>query len=329
MTKKCETLRNCMKISCQDARLVFLPFFNRSNHGSFQNYRDLLFLLLLLVFFQSCNQPAQGCRDINATNYDVTADEDCEDDCCQLPQLKIQFSHKIEQRVGNVDTVVNFKYNTSYILPASLTDTFSFQRIKCYFSNFRLIDMEGEEQQVNDRVMIDLEGEEPDSITIVDDVFLFDAGSANYTLGEFDLANTYEGLKFTVGLQSELLTTNPEIAPINSVFRPDSLNYEEGLGYIPQKYVFFPAPAPVPTPQPIPAPAADSAAFRIFEPVEMSLTTNPFALIRGFDGTLRMTVRYDQLFENIAFGTTNINDFRQKIVINLPNAVTLDSLDQN
>ncbi len=304
MTKKCETL-NRLKL----------------NHGGIYYHRDLLFFLFLSLVFQSCDEASQGCRNINATNYDVTADEDCEDDCCQLPELKMQFSHKIEQRVGGVDTLVNFTYNTSYILPASITDTFSFQKIKCYFSNFRLIDMEGEEVQVNDRLTIDLEGDEPDSITIVDDIFLFDAGSANYTLGEFGEPNTFEGLKFTAGLQSELLTTNPEIAPANSAFTPDSLNYEESVGYIFQNYVFFNG---------VDAPdLADSTVFQIFEPVEINLSTNPFALVSGFDATLRMTVRYDQLFENIAFETTSISDFREKIVINLPNAITLDSLDQN
>lgn len=225
MTKKCE-----------------IPNRLNLNHGAVLQHRDLLFLFLFLMFFQSCNQPTQGCRDINATNYDVTADENCEEDCCQLPKLKIQFSHKIKQRVGDVDTVINFKYNTAYILPASLTDTFSFQKIKCYFSNFRLIDMDGGEVQVKDRLTIDLEGEEPDSITIVDDVILFDAASVNYTLGEFDQPNTFGGIKFTVGLQSELFNTNPEIAPPGSAFIPDSINYETDLGYIPQKYVFFPNP---------------------------------------------------------------------------------------
>ena len=323
MTKKCETL-NLVNYSV-DWLIMLFKFMkvNIINQSTNQHHHRLPFLLLLLIFFQSCNQPTQGCRDINATNYDVTADEDCEEECCQLPELKIQFSHKIEQRVGDVDTVINFKYNTSYILPASLTDTFSFQKIKCYFSDFRLVDMNGGEVQVKDRLTIDLEGDDPDSITIVDDVILFDAASTNYTLGEFDEPNTFEGLKFRVGLQSELFTTNPEIAPANSAFTPDSINYEDDYGYIPQKYVFF---AGIDDPE-----VEDTTVFRIFEPVEMELSTDPFALVTGFDGTLRMTVRYDQLFENIIFDTetVNLNDFRQNIVINLPNAITLDSLDQN
>jgi len=304
MTKKCETL-------------------NRSNvnHGTYQEYRDLFFLLLFLFFFQSCNQPTQGCRDINATNYDVTADEDCEDDCCQLPQLKIQFSHKIEQRVGDVDTVINFQYNTSYTFPASPLDTFSFQKIKCYFSDFRLVDMDGGEVQINDRLTIDIEGDDPDSVIIVDDIFLFDAESTNYTLGEFDQPSTYNSLKFKVGLEPELFTTNPEIAPLNSVFTPDSINYEESLGYIPQKYVFF---SGIDDPG-----SSDSIVFRVFDPVEIELNTDPFAFVGGFDGTLKMTVRYDQLFDNIVFETAELNDFRQNIVSNLPNAISLESLDQN
>jgi hypothetical protein len=324
MTKKCETLNRIAYGFDWLVMLIKSQKINITNQSTNQQFHNLsfLFLIFTLFLFPSCNQPTQGCRDINATNYDVTADEDCEDDCCQLPELKMQFSHKIEQRVGGVDTVINFNYNTSYILPASLTDTFSFQKIKCYFSDFRLVDMDGVEVQVNDQLTIDLEGDDPDSITIVDDVFLFDAASSNYTLGEFDEANTFEGLKFRVGLQSELFNTNPDIAPVGSAFVPDSINYEEDYGYIPQKYVFF-----LGKDDPV---QPDSTVVRIFEPVEITLNSDPFALVTGFDATLRMTVRYDRLFENIVFDSMTVEDnFIQNIVSNLPNVFTLDSLDQN
>jgi len=279
-----------------------------------------VFLFFLFIFLQSCNQPSQGCRDIRATNYNVSADEDCEDNCCRYPELKIKFDHKIQQRVGETDTILNFNYNTSYLLTDFLLDTFSFQKIKCYFSNFRLVNTDGEEVSVTNQLAIDLEGENPDSITITDDIILFDAASPNYILGNFDQPNTYQMLRFTVGLQPELLTTNPEIAPANSVFTPDSINYETGFGYIPQKYVFF---------SKLEANPEDSTVYRSFNPIEMELSTDLFAIVTGFDATLRMTVRYDRLFENIAFRSTSLDNFRQNIVTNLPNAVTLDSLDQN
>lgn len=312
MTKKCVILNRKQKAFFLLNQKISIDFVKLNRKMPF-----FLFLFILSVF-QSCNQPSQGCRDIRATNYDVSADEDCEEECCQFPELKIKFDHKIQQRVGNTDTLLAFKYNTSYILPVSLTDTFSFQKIKCYFSNFRLVNMDGEEVQVTNKIAVDLEGEDPDSITITDDIILFDAASPNYTLGNFDQPNTYQTLRFTVGLQSELLTTNPEIAPQGTVFTPDSINYETEFGYIPQKYVFFPEPSDT-----------IGVIHRVFQSVPIEVSTDAFALVTGFDATLRMTMRYDWLFENIVFGSTDLADFRQKIVTNLPNAVTLDSLDQN
>ncbi|MFT7606827.1 MAG: hypothetical protein ACI8VT_004430, partial [Saprospiraceae bacterium] len=43
-------------------------------------YLFALFLSLLLII--SCKDRIDGCRDIEATNYDVSADDPCSDDCC-------------------------------------------------------------------------------------------------------------------------------------------------------------------------------------------------------------------------------------------------------
>ncbi len=274
----------------------------------------------LVILLSGCAEPSVGCRDIRATNYNVTADESCED-CCQYPQLKIKFTHRIEQRINDRDTLLPFRVNTPFFLPAAPADTVTFQSINLYFSDFKIIDAAGEEEQITDRVTLNIAGEDPDFIEVPNDFIIFRPGATDYTLGTFDKPATYEALQFTVGLAPQIKTVDPEedmTLPAALQIQNDSLLYDLDLGYFDQKYVYFSPPS-----------ASDSLVFTVNEPVEVRLESLPFSLVTGFDATLRMTVRYDLLFENIDPRTVTEPEFRSNIVSNLPNAFTLDSLDVN
>lgn len=278
------------------------------------------FILGIICLLQSCSEPSTGCRDISATNYNVTADEDCEDDCCEYPSLKVQFAQRILQNTEDSTITTNFAYNTIYTLPNNPQDSFIIQRIKAYFADFQLIDMSENTANITDQITVDLMDTEPASATVTDDIILFDASNSSaYTLGTFREPGTYQGLKFRIGLQEDILTADPDNAPINELrIQSDSLNYIPDVGYIAQRYLYFPDPL-----------AVDSTVVTIFDPVEIELITLPFAIVDGFDATLHLTVNYDKLFENISFPTSSAADFQSNIVINLPNAITLDSLEQN
>ena len=282
----------------------------------------LCFTLLLVL--SGCNEPATGCRDINAVNYSITADEDCDEDetdeCCIYPLLKLKFTHRILQTIDNRDTLVRFGLNTSYVLPAAPTDTFSFQSMSLYFSEFRLLTPEGNEVRVSDRAVADIAGDDPDSLAFINDILLFKPSATDYTVGTFNAPETYERLKFRAGLPPDLLTVDAEATEIDILQKqPDCLNYENSeVGYINQKYVFFPLPT-----------AADSTVFSVFDVPELSLTALPFHIVSGFDATLYLTVRYDLLLADIPLSGITEEEFRARIVSNLPNAFTLDSLLQN
>lgn len=278
--------------------------------------KPLIFLLLL----NACTETKEGCRDIRATNYDVTADEDCPDDCCVYPSLNVKFSQQIRQVVNGIDTLTPFGYNTLYLLPGNPTDTFTIQTIKWYMSDFRLVKGSGEEVKITDVIDVDLKTTNPDAAQVSGDIIIFDAGNtSSYTLGTFEGADTYEKLKFRVGLQEEILNANPETADFTALrIQADSLNYEEVNGYIAQRYIFFAPPS-----------EPDSTLVTTFVPQEVELTRDPFVIREGFDATLCLTVRYDLLFENITFGNTDQAAFLNNIVSNLSNALTLDSLEQN
>lgn len=276
-----------------------------------------LYLLWISFLALQCNQPTEGCRDVQATNYDVTADEDCEMSCCVYPTLTLQISPKIRQVIDNVDTIIAFSYDKQYALPDNLADTFSVQRIRAYLSDFRLISTIGDTHKISDTKTIELATGE--NVTLSDDFFLFDAGSSSYELGTFNEQDIYDKVKFNVGLYSELKGVNPDETMINRLKKiaPDSLNYDDTYGYIAQRYVIF-----------APHTAVDSTVLSVFNPQEIELPITPITFKSGYDGTLKMTMRYDKLFENVSFATLNVSD-TTNIVMNLANAITVDTLTQN
>ncbi|HMV23421.1 MAG TPA: hypothetical protein PKA71_03780, partial [Saprospiraceae bacterium] len=65
----------------------------------------MLFLSSVVLFFTACYQPKEGCLDINATNFDATADEEC---CCQYPVLQLKFKHFASgNEFSASDTILN------------------------------------------------------------------------------------------------------------------------------------------------------------------------------------------------------------------------------
>jgi len=70
---------------------------------------NLCIYILLLCILSSCYEGSDGCQDIRAVNYDLTADERCDDEpCCTYPV--------IEFRPDYAWDTLNFNLNTLYPL---------------------------------------------------------------------------------------------------------------------------------------------------------------------------------------------------------------------
>lgn len=102
------------------------------------NILFVCFALCASLILTSCYEHEKGCRDINALNFSVSADEDCDKNCCTYP---------------NVEFLVNFIYKNTVIdtnnyFPLADGDSIRLQSAKIFFSDFTFIDENGNSEPV-------------------------------------------------------------------------------------------------------------------------------------------------------------------------------------
>jgi hypothetical protein len=69
------------------------------------------YIFLSACLFSSCYEPVDDCLDRRASNYNVAADDAC-DDCCTYPDFRIQFMHVWDSiPVGTNDTFLDVSLN--------------------------------------------------------------------------------------------------------------------------------------------------------------------------------------------------------------------------
>ncbi len=106
--------------------------------------------LLIIVILSSCYESIEDCLDVDAVNYNVLADDACED-CCELPELTLQFSFLNGDKSLSIDLGDSIKLSEGkYIL---LEDFYFF------LSNIQLLSANGEPLDFEDDIRI-FEGEE-------------------------------------------------------------------------------------------------------------------------------------------------------------------------
>jgi hypothetical protein len=102
------------------------------------NILAVCFTFLASLIIISCYEHEKGCRDINALNFSVSADEECDDNCCTYP---------------NVEFIVNFIYKNSVIdtstyFPITAGDSIRLKSAKIFFSDFSFSDESGNREPV-------------------------------------------------------------------------------------------------------------------------------------------------------------------------------------
>jgi len=175
-----------------------------------RRFFNCLFLLTTYsLLFTSCFEPEDGCLNLNATNYDVTADENCTD-CCTFPTLNLSLRHVINL----VDTTVFFRYDSMYPVPENLTDSFSIERIRYFLSDVRLVKSDGEEVRVRDSINVDIDGQ----MILIEDSFVKADRDLFRTveIGTVITQGNFNRLRFRVGLIEDHLGIDPNSVPAES-----------------------------------------------------------------------------------------------------------------
>ncbi len=238
--------------------------------------------LLFVVLLTSCYERQEGCLDLQATNFDVAADRPCAD-CCTYPSLQLSPLHRVIP-ADQPDTSFVFSYDSAYAVAPFEQDSFRFQSLFFYLYDFRLKGGEGELEVSDAFSWYDAAGQKH---TGKDDYVLIDAGSSSrLTIGELRAAGQFDSLIFWVGLPPEIrqadITRMPAGHPLN--FRSDSLNWEEGTGYIPLRLALYRDAGQL----------QDSTVLRVFEPLRIGLSANAgaFEVVQGSDAVLKLQFNY-------------------------------------
>lgn len=271
--------------------------------------RSLLFCFLpfVPVIFIACGEPRKACLDIEATNFDAAADEDC---CCEYPQLRID---SLLPRFG---TLV-WKPDTAY--EYSPGKWFRMKSIVYYLSDFQLF-QNGVAIPVSDTLTFQTWGPGGDTTqtTLTDDIQLVRRTSTAYEVGTFRPPGLFESLQFRVGLPSAAQAVIPALAPAGHPLQIQAENLWRGrdTGFVALQIVL--------TRDTLPGAQADT--ILIGRPDWENITVKKDGAYwheGGYDFRLKIIADYRELFRDVDLSGTDISAWKPKIAANLPNVFSV------
>lgn len=189
------------------------------------------FLIYLCLLAASCYEAQEGCLDIEAVNYDFSADENVPEDC-QYPELRLNIAH----RYSTPDTIYAFQLNDSVYLDRN-NQPFKIGDLRFYISNFKLLESDGTEAGVEETLTISIP---QDDGTLLEEVI-----EDNYAIASPSLAQTFtigtqresfqvSGFRFTLGIEGTTNEADPEFMPDNHPlsYQDSTLYFSQDSGYV-------------------------------------------------------------------------------------------------
>ena len=280
---------------------------NSRNH--FLERVVLSVLFFYLVVGSACYQKEEGCLDIKAVNFDVSADIACED-CCEYPELSIRLDHKAILP----DTTLPFRYDSLFYVAAYPDVKFRFHRLRYYLSDIRLVSGNAVGQPT-DTLTLYLPQNPGDTVPVqvIDDFILADRDflQANQ-LGRWEGDGAFDRLEFTLGVRDDIRYTDPQKVPSgHPLTAPDEgYNWEEGTGYISNFIAYSTENQPL-----------DTLMVPVTTPVPVSLLLDPpLEIIPGYDIELKLFLNYMAWFEDLDLSTASPTSLEQHYVNRASNA---------
>lgn len=269
-----------------------------------RNAAVVLTAFLVLLAFSACYDPREGCLDIEATNFDAAADNNC---CCTYPALRLTLLPRFDTLVWKPDTAYEYAPGRWFRLHQAVF----------YLSDFQLV-QGGTHFSVSDTLGLSVFGAAGDTLREVftNDFELIRRTTENYTVGTFRPAGAFESVRFRVGLPDAAQRVIPALTPEGHPLRPQN----EGLwlgadtGFVALKLVFsrdtFSSTVP------------DTLVFSRPDFAGVVVQTNGvFQHESGFDFSLKLTADYRALFQGVDLTAVDIPAWKTRIVANLPAAL--------
>lgn len=257
----------------------------------------IFFFIFASMVLTCCYQPKEGCLDIYATNFDVTADNNC---CCKYPVIQIGFTHKInDQAFNSSDTIVN-----------DLGQSFKINDFSFYFSNFRFTGNTSADLSTQDT--LHLPGDNT-TIILKNDLLLVRSATSSLTTGRLIQKEDFSKVKLKVGVPDEANAVSFSSVPSSSILsrQPDSL-FTPDVGYLSFRYSFTNGVGQ----------GSSERIIRVFEDVDLSFDII-IPLKLAFNLCMDMVIDHKQVFHNIDVINDSDEVVKNKLIQNLSNAIVL------
>jgi hypothetical protein len=284
---------------------------------------SLLVLVGISLFAPACYEAREGCLDVNAVNYALDSDREC-DGCCEYPVLSIRFVHVWDDG----DTSFTFRYDSGAFLDGD-GQPFAIDRITYYVQNIGLYTDGAFLRYTADSVEVQqLTATGTYEATFIRDDYLLlnPARSTSLEVGTLFQNGTFTALRFQVGLDAETDDILPGSLPTNHPLSLlDSTMYDlAGMRYLSNRLELRRDPA-----------ASDAPLILSYgtERARQAVTLDipgGFALSPGLDLDITLQVNYARWFEQIEdIRSESEEELLNKIVAGLPNSFTFLEISAN
>lgn len=278
----------------------------------------LVVLGMVIALWNGCYEPQDGCLDLEAVNYDFSADNNAPEDC-EYPELRVQFRHMYSAP----DTVYNFRLRDSIYLDEA-GNPFTVNNFSFYISSFELQRTDGSYLGIEEELDIYLfDGNGNVVLQMVPDNFaLITAGNNNtISLGTLREAADLQSLRFFVGVNGQANVAIADSIPISHPLGlTDSLLYfNQDSGYVYQFIELFRDTT-----------AADTIPEQLRIGTFANLKQVQFPVggekIPGFNLRVVLQIDYSKWLAGINVVTDTRDELEQKIVGNTAEAFSLQEI---
>lgn len=257
--------------------------------------------LFLMFIFQNCQAPTEGCLDVRATNFDVTASKACDKNCtCTYPTLIVSANYKM----GTSDFYLDSTYTND------MGQKFRIVSTQMYLSDFQLVNNKNETLRTIDSVALT---RATDTINVLNNYALVGKSVGfDFTIGTFNGTGTFTKFKFRLGLDDVAAKTIPSKMPSTHPLstKTDSMYITSQNQYIFNKFVIATG-----------TDFGDTLRLNILTPTDKEIVISK-SFTEGANVKIPLTINYLNFFTGVDFTGTE-NQIKQKIVDNTANVFSI------